>query len=113
MAGSSTKSASSTKRKAAADDGKVTLTLAHPIAPPYHVGLGLEAKDEDYKVDEEIAVWPHVARAIINAGYAQVDPENPKEVAEALNISDEAAEALVSEMAGGVGQAPDAGAPAT
>jgi hypothetical protein len=97
----------SSKRSTAAADGKVTLKLAHPIGARYQTGLGLTAKDEgaDYAVGEDIDVYPHVARAIINAGFAQVDPEDPKAVATALGISDEAAEAVVAEMSGTV--APD------
>lgn len=98
-----------TKRRKAADDadGKVTLKLAHPIGPRYQAGLGLDVKenDDDYGVGEDIQVYPHVARAIINAGYAQVDPENPAAVAEALGISKEAAEQVVADMTGDV--APD------
>lgn len=97
MAGSS--KASATKRSAP-DEGKVRLKLAHPIGPPYQAGLGLEVKEDDYKVGEDVDLWPHVARAVINAGYAQVDPEKPGDVAKALGISDEEAERVVEEMAG-------------
>jgi hypothetical protein len=96
------RSGSSTRRSAADDDGKVTLALAHPISEGYLPGLGVEpTKDGNgYAVGEDISVAPQVARAIINAGFAQVDPENPEHVAKALGISDEEAEGVVKAMAG-------------
>jgi hypothetical protein len=95
-----TKTTSRRRSAAEPQEGKVRLTLAHPIGPTYQAGLGLDARDEDYPVGDEIDVYPHVARAIINAGYAQVDPEDPDAVAGALGIDREAAEKVVSEMAG-------------
>lgn len=99
MAGA-TKSTSKRKSDSAVPEGKVRLTLAHPIAPPYQAGLGLDVKDEDYGVGDDVDLYPHVARAVINAGYAQVDPEDVGQVAKALGIEEDEAKAVVAEMAG-------------
>jgi hypothetical protein len=62
----------------------VTLRLSNPIGARYAAPLGLEVKD--YATNDEVTVDRQTARAIIGAGYAQVDPEDTSAVNEALGI---------------------------
>lgn len=68
------------------DPRKVTIRLAHPLDRDQDLQyLGLPPKEGGYKVHDEIRVSRSAAQSIINAGYAQVDPENKKAVAAVLN----------------------------
>lgn len=73
----------------AADAGKVTIRLANPIDNKQDLQrLGLDATREGgYKVHDEVTLHPDLARVLISAGYAQVDPEDTKAVAEALSLN--------------------------
>lgn len=66
-------------------DGKVTVKLAHPLDKPDDLRrLGLEEKAG---VGDEIRVSSDHARMLINAGYAQTDPEDAAAVAAVLGTS--------------------------
>lgn len=74
---------------ASADDpankGKVPITLAHPIENEEHMRrLRLDVKEGGYGVHDVVYLTPDDARALINAGLAQVDPEDPTAVRAAL-----------------------------
>jgi hypothetical protein len=73
-------------------DGKVTLTLAHPLDNQNNAQrntlrrLGLDVDREGgYKVGEQVRVHPADGRSLIGAGYVQVDPEDNEAVAKALD----------------------------
>lgn len=74
-----------------------TVRLAHPLTPAAAARLGLEEKD--HFVNTEIEVSDDVARSIINAGYAQVDPEDAKQVEAALTDGPQAVADLVEQQA--------------
>ncbi len=61
----------------------VILVLAHPLSPHHAERLGLEKKD--YAVGARVDLHPDVARSVISAGYAQVDPESPTQVQAAVD----------------------------
>lgn len=62
---------------AAVDPNKVTIKLAHPLTRIDDLRhLGLPERDGGYTVNDEVQVTKAGARTLINAGYAQVDPEN-------------------------------------
>lgn len=65
---------------------QVTLRLSNPLSARHTTALGLE--DRDYKVREDVTVTRSVAQSIIEAGYAQVDPEDRQAVARALSSGD-------------------------
>lgn len=67
-------------------DNKVSVKLAHPIGDAEDITrLGLEPKDAGYNVGDSIRVRRDDARTLINAGYAQVDPENAEQVSKTLS----------------------------
>jgi hypothetical protein len=63
----------------------VTLKLAHPLDAHHAARLGLKA--EDHPVGADITLDRETARAVIQAGYAQVDPEDSGAVADALRLT--------------------------
>lgn len=73
-----------TRAKSKPDEtaGKVLITLAHPLTAEQAQRLALPA--EPCKVGDEVWLWPATARAVIGAGYAQIDPEDKAAVAKAL-----------------------------
>jgi hypothetical protein len=84
--------------KKTAADGDVEITLAHPITREQdkrYLGLDL---DKDYAPGDKIDVNRNAAQALIGSGYAAVDPEDRKAVAEVLGD-------LVTEPAPGSGPA--------
>lgn len=64
-------------------DKFVTLTLAHPLNEKDRIYLGLP-KDGKTEVGQQVRVNRNGASAIINAGYATVDPENHEQVRSTL-----------------------------
>lgn len=80
---------------AAPDPDKVTITLAHPVDKPEdlrYLGLAPEREVEGkivkgYQVHDKVVVNRAAAQSLINAGYAQVDPEDKAAVAAVLNPS--------------------------
>jgi hypothetical protein len=74
-------------RRRTAEDGTVTLTLAHPLSgkQAYRLGHGDSEDQADLNVGDEIKVRDAAhARAVISSGYAAVDPEDPEAVEKAL-----------------------------
>jgi hypothetical protein len=69
------------------DPNKVKIKLANPLDRAEDLRrLGLdENKVGGYKVHDEILVTRDLARTLITAGYAQVDPEDATAVAAALS----------------------------
>lgn len=62
------------------DDGKVEVTLAHPITKDQHkIELGLDPETK-CNVHDVIRVSKNSAKRLIDAGYAQVDPEDAEAV---------------------------------
>ncbi len=69
----------------AEDDGLVELRLAHPLSRREDlIYLGLDPEKGTYNVNEKVRVNRNAARTLIGAGQVQVDPSDPKAVAEAL-----------------------------
>lgn len=69
-----------------ADPDKVTIKLAHPLDKPEDLRyLGLQPRESGYNVHDEIQVSKAGASSLINAGYAQVDPEDKAAVNAVLN----------------------------
>lgn len=64
---------------------KVSLKLSNPLRAVYAVRVGLQ--DKDYDTNATVRVTRPSARAIIGAGYAQVDPEDAEAVAVALELA--------------------------
>lgn len=65
--------------------GRVAIKLAHPISNEEHMRrLRLDVKPGGYKVNDEVYVTRDDARALINAGLAQVDPEDHEAVRAAI-----------------------------
>jgi hypothetical protein len=70
---------------APANDGLVSVLLAHPLDKPEDLRrLGLKEKAG---VGGEIRISPDHARMLINAGYAQTDPEDQEAVAAVLGAN--------------------------
>lgn len=66
------------------DESKfVTITLAHPLNERDRVYLGLPA-DASTEVGQQVKVNKNGAKAVINAGYATVDPEDNNAVRSVL-----------------------------
>lgn len=69
------------------DLGLVTIKLAHRLRREQDlVYLGL-APDRSYGVNDEVQVTKEAARALINAGLAQVDPADRAAVSEVLGVT--------------------------
>lgn len=69
-----------------ANPNEVTVRLAHPITRPQDlVYLGLP-ENRSYGVNDEVQVTREAARALIDAGLVQVDPEDRAKVAQALGV---------------------------
>lgn len=78
-------------------ENEVPLLLAHPLSPEQSERLGLPK--EVHLPNDEVRVSKDNARAIINAGFAQVDPEDPVQVREALGLGDPEDEAVAAAKA--------------
>ena len=66
-------------------DGKVRITLAHPISrkqDKQYLGLDVESA---YEVGDTVEVTPAGAASLIGAGLAAVDTEDPAAVRAAIN----------------------------
>ena len=66
----------------AVDTSKVVLKLAHPMNEHQAGMVGAELKP--YGPGDEITVGANAAMTVINAGLAQVDPQDGQAVAKAL-----------------------------
>jgi hypothetical protein len=70
-----------------ADDNRVPIKLAHPIDTVEAMRrLRIEPKEDGtpYAVGETVRLFRDEARALINCGYAQVDPEDANAVRRAI-----------------------------
>jgi hypothetical protein len=69
------------------NDNRVPIMLAHPvdtIETMRRLRIEPKADGTPYAVGETIRLYRDEARALINCGYAQVDPEDPNAVRRAL-----------------------------
>lgn len=65
--------------------GKVAVKLAHPVDDKETMRrLRLDPDSGGYKIGDQVHLLPDDARALINAGYAQVDPEDNEAVRSVL-----------------------------
>lgn len=69
-------------------DGKIEVTLAHPLSKERaRTQLGIQT-DEDLRVGTLLKIGREQARSLINAGYAKdVDPDDPTQTARALGLN--------------------------
>lgn len=78
-----------------------TVTLAHPLRIADMTRMGLSTDNGAAEVGDKVKVTPDTASSLINAGYAQTDPEDADAVRailhpETLDDDDEPAPAKVA-----------------
>ena len=92
-------SASTDERLGPTTDGRINIKLAHPLPKRDLIRFGLPA-DEPSKVGDVVSVRPNDAISLINAGMAQVDPEDRLAVTTALRGPEAALDSMPTATSG-------------
>jgi hypothetical protein len=75
-------------------DGKVTVVLAHPLDDEQTLRrLRIDPAEGPFRVGDPVRMYPAEAQAVINAGYAQVNPKDQDAVREIIRPTRPAADA--------------------